>query len=163
MKKKVAFIILIILIILLVGVICMFIFGQKKKEITSITKLHLSYSNGYMMDANTIYDIDKKDDKYFVTIKPHLIPEEESQTVEIDKKTINKIIEILNKNKVYKWNGFKKSDKYVLDGDSFSFWLYMDDGSDIHASGYMMWPDNYGTVKLELDNILGPLYIEKTE
>ena len=116
-----------------------------------------------MMDANTIYDIEKKDDKYFVTIKPHLIPEEKSQTVEIDKKTINRIIELLNKNEVYKWDGFNKSDKYVLDGDSFSFWLYMDNGKEIHASGYMKWPKNYGNVRDELTNILGSLYVQEVE
>lgn len=163
MKKRIGLIILFILIIALIGVISMYIFNGKKKEISSINKLHLSYSNGYMMDANTIYDIEKKEDKYFVTIKPHLIPEEKSQTVELDKKTINKIIDILNKNEVYKWDGFNKSDKYVLDGDSFSFWVYMEDGKEIHASGYMKWPENYGNVRDELTNILGSLYVQEVE
>lgn len=136
---------------------------RKPKKIDNITKLHLSYSNGYMMNANTIYDLEKKEGKYYVTIKPHLIAEEDSETVEVDDKTVKKIIDLLNKYEVRKWDGFNKSDKYVLDGDSFSFWVYMEDGTDIHASGYMKWPNNYGEVKSELDELLGSLYPFKLE
>ena len=136
---------------------------KKPKQIDSLTKLHFSYSNGYVANAYTTYDIELKDGKYYALIKPYLIPEEETFEVEIDKKKVNEIINILNKYEVNKWDGYNKSDKYVLDGDSFSFWIYMANGNDIHASGYMKWPKNYGEVKSELDRILGPLYPSKQE
>lgn len=162
MKKKILWVLVIISTIIVLGVIIMFIF-KKPKKIESITRLHFSYSNGYMANAYTTYDIELKDNKYYVVIKPYLIPEEQTFEVEIDKKTIKEIINILNKYEVSEWDGFSKSDKNVLDGDSFSFWVYLEDGTDIHASGYMMWPKNYGEVRSELDRILGPLYPAKQE
>ena len=45
-----------------------------------------------------------------------------------------------------------------LDGDSFSFSLYTEDGKSISASGYMSWPKNYGEVEKELTNIFDALY-----
>ncbi len=157
MKRKILWIIVIILLIIIIGVIITFKI-KKTKSISSITKLHFNYSNGYMANAYTTYDIELKEGKYNLTIKPYLIPEEDAYNTEIDKETIDKIIEVLNKYEVNKWNGFKKSDNNVSDGDSFLFWVYMEDGSNIQASGYMMWPKNYFEVKNELNNILGSLY-----
>lgn len=126
---------------------------KKKVDIVNITKLHLSYSTSTMMYGNVIYEIEYKDNKYNLHIKPNMIPDEEAIDTEISKEDMQKIEEILNKYKVYKWDGFQKSDKYVLDGNSFSFWVYFDEDKDIHASGYMMYPDNYGNVESELKNI----------
>jgi len=69
-----------------------------------------------------------------------------------------KIIQTLNDNKVVKWNNFRESDKYVLDGDSFSFSLTTEEGINISASGYMRWPDNYGNVKSTLVEIFDAYY-----
>ncbi len=135
----------------------------KVKKIDSITQLRFSYSSGYMMNSDTVYEITKKGSIYYANIKPYLVPSDEAFEVELDEKVINEIIEVLNKYEVSKWDGFSKSDKYVLDGDSFLFSLRMDNGSDIYASGYMIWPKNYGEVKSELNRILGPLYPTKEE
>ena len=137
--------------------------SRKVKKIDSITQLRFSYSSGYMMNSDTAYEITKNGSKYYANIKPYLVPSDEAFEVELDEKVINEIIEVLNKYEVSKWDGFSKSDKYVLDGDSFSFSIHMDNGSDIYASGYMMWPKNYGEVKSELNRILGPLYPTKQE
>ena len=88
-------------------------FTNKKVNIVNITKLHLSYSTSTMMNGNVIYDIYLKDDKYMLHIKPNMIPEEEGINAEITKEDILQIEDILNKYKVYKWNGFQKSDPYV--------------------------------------------------
>ena len=161
MKKNLKYLIIIVIIII-VGVIVM-LGSRKVKKIDSITQLRFSYSSGYMMNSDTVYEILKKDDKYYANIKPYLVPSDEAFEVELDEKVINEIIEVLNKYEVSKWDGFSKSNKYVLDGDSFSFSIHMEDGSDIFASGYMMWPKNYGEVKSELNRILGPLYPTKQE
>ena len=160
MKKNLKY--LIIIVIIIVEVIVM-LGSRKVKKIDSITQLRFSYSSGYMMNSDTVYEITKNGSKYYANIKPYLVPSDEAFEVEIDEKVINEIIEVLNKYEVSKWDGFSKSDKYVLDGDSFSFSIHMDNGSDIYASGYMMWPKNYGEVKSELNRILGPLYPTKQE
>ena len=161
MKEKILWIIIGLLSVFVIGVI--FMFGNKKLKIDNIKSLHFSYSNGYMMDAYTTYDITLEDNKYYVTIKPYGIPEEESQKIELNNDQIEKIISILNEYEVYKWNNFHESDKYVLDGDSFSFSMYTLDDKYISASGYMRYPKNYGEVEKSLDDILGSLYVQKVE
>ena len=83
---------------------------------------------------------------------------EDKQEVELDKKTMNKIIDILNKYDVVNWDGFNETDNNVLDGNSFHMNLTIQDNKNISASGYMMYPDNYKYVKKELDEILGGFY-----
>ena len=162
MKKKIIWIIVILLSIIVIGVIVMFGI-RKPKKINSIKSLHFSYSSGYMANAYTTYDIELKDGIYYALIKPYLIPDTGTFEVEMDKSKIDEIIEVLNKYEVSKWDGFDKSNQNVLDGDSFSFSLYMKDDSKVQASGYMMWPKNYSEVKSELDRILGPLFPAKQE
>ena len=89
MGKKIAWIIIGILSVLVIG--AMFMFGLKKEKLT-IRSLHFTYTSGYAMYAYTTYDIYLEDNKYYVTIKPYGVSEEESQTVKLDTKTINKLI-----------------------------------------------------------------------
>ena len=161
MKNKVLWIIITIFVLIGMGVILLF--GTKKKEITSIKSMHLSYSNGWSAYSYTRYDLEKKDDGYYVEIKPYGYSDDEMQDVKLSKKDINKIIEVLNKYNVVKWDGFHKSDQGVLDGDSFSFSLHTEDDIDVSASGYMRWPDNYRNVRDELGEIFNPLYEYKDD
>lgn len=153
MKNK--YIIFIIIGIVIVGIIiflCEILF-KKKVEISEIKHMSFSYSQGYAMNAYIRYELDYKDDKYIAKIKPYGIPDEEASEVEVDKKTVKKIEEVLGKYEVGKWNGFHKTDKNVLDGDSFSMNVTFKDETSISASGYMRWPKNYGNVRDELDTI----------
>lgn len=131
-----------------------------KVEIKDVNIFHLSYSNGYMMNANIIYrfDYDKDTGKYMITVKPYLVAEEDQVVVEAPEGFREKIKDILIKYNVNKWNGFKKVDKNVLDGDSFSLFVRMEDDSEIEASGYMKWPDNYRNVIGEYDSLFIEIY-----
>ena len=120
--------------------------------------MYFTYTSGYMMNAYTRYELEKREDGYYAKIKPNGIPEEETQEVKVSDSDIEKIIQALNDNKVIKWNNFRESDKYVLDGDSFSFSLTTEEGIDISASGYMRWPKNYGEVKSTLVEIFDAYY-----
>ncbi|MBO5530522.1 MAG: hypothetical protein J5970_03910 [Bacilli bacterium] len=155
MKKKVLFIILIILLV--IGVIVMF--GIKKpKNIETIKYLNFGYSTGTMMNSYVSYNLEFKDNKYKVSIKPNMVSDEDKKITVMTKKDIEKIIDILNKYEVYKWDGFKKSNPNVLDGDSFNLTIKYNDDKSISASGYMMWPKNYREVQGELDSIFMKYY-----
>ena len=157
MKMKWLWIIL-ILIILLIIIYMVFFRGKDNdpivstREIKDIKSLHYSYSVGYAMYANYIYEI-KCNDKCIIKIKPNGYSEEEAKEYEVSEDKIKEIINVLNKYEVSKWDGYSKSDPNVLDGDSFSFSLYEKDGKSISASGYMMWPEHYRDVKNELKEI----------
>ena len=156
MKDKIIWILITIFVLIGLGVIL--VLTSRSKEISSIKSMHLSYSSGWSAYAYTRYDLEKKDNGYYVQIKPYGVPDDEVQEVRLTDKQIKDIEAILTKYKVSKWDGFNKSDKGVLDGDSFSFYLHTEDGVDVSASGYMRWPDNYHEVRNALTNIFDPLY-----
>lgn len=162
MKTK--YIVLIIcgalLLLLILSILLVILLLPKDKKIENITHLRFTYTTGYHMNASVSYEIDLIDDKYIVKIKPTDIPEEETKEYELSKEKVKKIENKLNEYKVSRWNNFHKSDKYVLDGDSFSMYIKFND-QDISASGYMMWPNNYREVKSYLDTTLGSLYKEE--
>ena len=58
-------------------------------------------------------------DKCILKTKLSGYTDEEYTEVEIDKEQMNKILEILKRYNVQKWDGFNKADKHVLDGKDF--------------------------------------------
>lgn len=56
--------------------------------------------------------------------------------------------------KINKWNGFNKSNKNVLDGNSFSLEVNYDDDKNLTASGYMKYPNNYSESSKKLIEFL---------
>ena len=102
--------------------------------------------------------IELKDKKYQVSIKPTGITEEETLKIEISPKEINKIEKILKENEIGNWNGFQKTDKNVLDGNSFSLSIRFTNNDSISASGYMKYPNNYKKVQAELDKFFMDIY-----
>ena len=121
--------------------------------IEDLTYLYLSYSNGYEANSNTNYRIKKDNDKYSLTVKLYGEADEDEKEYEVDSEFIKKVELILNKYGVSTWDGFRESDKDVLDGDSFSFNVNYKD-KKISASGYELWPNNFGNVKNELKELI---------
>jgi hypothetical protein len=139
----------------LVFIICTFFLNKKNntiKNIESIKYFHLSYSNGYMANSNTTYNINCED-KCVLELKPKYIPDEETISIELSNDEINKLIEIINKYQVIKWDGFNESDKDVLDGDSFSLSIKTKDNISVSASGYMKYPKGYSNFEKEIDEL----------
>ena len=131
----------------------------KNDEINMIglNYFRFSYSRGYAINSNIIYEINEKDGKYIASIKPYGISNEDKKEIEVNEDILNQISEILNKYDVSLWDGFNESDRDVLDGDDFSFNLKTDNNK-ISASGYMSWPTNYREVRDEIDTIFNNLY-----
>ena len=157
MKMKLLIIGLSIFLILVL-VIVIVMTKLNKKEISNLKSLRLTYSTGYHMNAFVIYEIELRDGKYIASVKPTDLSEEEAKEYELSKDTIKEIERVLNKYNVTSWDGFSKSDRYVLDGDSFSFSVKYGEDKSISASGYMMWPNNYRDVRSYLDTVIGNLY-----
>ena len=160
MKNK--WLIIVILAVLVIALISVVIFYLTRKRIIltkdNIKHIHFSYSTGNMMHANVSYDIDLEKEGYVATIKPDRVSDEAAKKVSIDKKTMEKLVNELNKYNITSWDGFKKSDKNVLDGDSFSLSIGTKNEEWIGASGYMSWPKNYSEVKGVFDSVIGDLY-----
>ena len=126
--------------------------------VSDIKHMRFHYTKGYAMNADVSYEIDCDNGECILTYKPYGIDMESAKKKKLDSETVKKIENILTKYEVARWDGFNKNAKNVLDGDSFSFSLTMKDDSNISASGYMKWPENYGNVRSELDAIFEKLF-----
>jgi hypothetical protein len=156
----------VLIAIIILIIIAIIIYSQKPKidiKANNIKYIHYSYSTGNMIYSNVCYEIEENNGKYTLTIKPNNVPEEEKQQIEIDEDTLNEIVEILNKYNVESWNNFHKSDKNILDGNSFTFNLKTKDNKEIEASGYMKYPKNYRKVQSELESIFEKLIKKNIE
>ena len=157
MKDKSIFIILIVIIFLLV--LCFLMFNRRGKNVfvSDLKSFSFSYSTGTMIYARVRYEISLKNNKYSVTIYQNGVSDDEIKEFTVSEDFISKLEEILNKYEVSKWDGFDKSNKYVLDGNSFSLNVYFMDDKNVNASGYEEWPSNYNNVRSELDNLFSSL------
>ncbi len=130
---------------------------HKSSDISNMKSFYFTYTNGYAMNSYTRYEIKKEDDKYVASIKQDGKSEEETVKVNLSESSLKELEDILNKYNVSDWDGFNKTDKDVLDGDSFSCSIGMENGKGISASGYMKWPKNYKEVVSELDTYFSKL------
>lgn len=130
-------------------------FSKNPKSVESIEYFHFSYSVGYYKDASISFDLsrDKQNNKYVGSFKDAGISDKNATKFYPDEKFVNDLIALINKNKLVKWDKFHKSDKNVLDGDSFSFSVKLGDGRYISASGYEAYPSNYGEVRNAILNL----------
>ena len=131
---------------------------EEKYDFSKIKSFYITYTNGYAMNSYTTYQLSVNNNKYMVKIKPYGIPEEELLEIEVDRKVVDKLIEILTKYEVNKWDGFDRVAKDVLDGNSFSLSITLEDEKTIDASGYMIWPDHYRDVINEISPIFMEIY-----
>ena len=124
--------------------------------IYQVNRLEYSYTSGYGINENVLYTIDCEN-KCNVKIKEYGKNENDIITINLSDKDMDRLEKILNKNHILSWKGFSKSDKNVLDGDSFTFRLRYNDDEKVSASGYMMYPSHYNKFKQQFEDFISSL------
>lgn len=124
--------------------------------IYQVNILEFSYTNGYGMNQDVHYLIDCEN-KCNIKIKEYEKDEDDVITIYLSDKDMDKIETMLNRYHILSWKGFSKSDKNVLDGDSFSFRLRYNDDEKLSASGYMMYPKYYREFKEAFEDYVSSL------
>lgn len=124
--------------------------------IYQINNLDYFYTSGYGLNEDVSYKINC-DDNCILIIKEYGKDETDAITIKLTDKDMDEFESILNKNHILSWKGFSKSDKNVLDGDSFTFHLRYNDDEKLSASGYMMYPNNYKNFKTEFETYVNKL------
>ncbi|MGM9991753.1 MAG: hypothetical protein ACI376_02745 [Candidatus Bruticola sp.] len=76
--------------------------------------------------------------------------------------TYHQLAQLLNDLKIKKWNGFKGSNPYVLDGDSFSFKCVLKDGTTITACGTNAQPPNLNRLSSTLYDLINRRSVSET-
>lgn len=150
MKNKTVIIIMIcISILLFLLLVSIIIFNKRNsREVRKLIKFHYNYYGGMSTKYNVNYDIECSN-KCIGNIKTK---NNNYLDININDDTINKLINIINKNYIYKWNGFDKS-LNATDGSGFNLQIVCDDNRKINAKGYMKFPKNHKILKEELNEL----------
>ena len=127
------------------------------KPVSDIVQFEFNYTYGNYSGAFVEYILLKGDNEYGVSLKMRGGDEHNRNEFAVDGDTVKKLEEILNRYNVSRWDNFSRSNKHVLDGNSFSFSLKTGSGDSISAHGYMSYPRHYAEVRKELDEFFGNL------
>ena len=136
---------------------------KRNVKIEDLKSFHYSYSVGYYMYANVNYDITKDDDtdEYIAKIKDAGMPEEDARVYKLKESKVQEFVDMLNSTTIYKWNGFNKYDKDVLDGNSFSISINWGDHRNISAHGYMKYPKSYNEITSKIESWFSDIDVNK--
>lgn len=114
--------------------------------------IHFFYSYG-SYSGERIYEIEVTDDKAIIMAKGYN-GVDLNLNKEISTSYLEKIQKVVDKYDINSWDGFKKTDYDILDGDGFSIIIKYENGKEISATGYMKYPKNYKKASSELRKIL---------
>ena len=151
MKTKILAILISSIILISLAV---FLLLPNKKETTkveNIKEMTFNMINGQSIDDIISYSIVCNNECNFEYSKGEKVVKKEI----LNEEKLTKLEDILNKYNVSSWNGFEKDNNDVLDGKSFGFSVYMENGHNIIASGYASFPDNYYDVVNEIEILFG--------
>ena len=149
MKSKIITIIVSSIILISLAVLLLLQSSNETKKIEGIKEMTFNRITGMSYDDIISYSIRCNDECNFEYYKGEKIVKK----VAVDNNKMKELEDIFNKYNVSSWNGFEEDDKDVLDGSSFGFSVYMENGHNIIASGYASFPDNYYDVVREIENL----------
>ena len=121
-----------------------------------INNLEYSYTTGNAINDSVSYNINCEDD-CILLIKEQGKDEKDKIKIKLSNKNMDKFESMLNRYHILSWKGFSKSDKNVLDGNSFYFRLRYNDDEKLSASGYMMYPNHYRDFKSAFESYVDDL------
>lgn len=81
----------------------------------------------------------------------------EKSSIEVDEETAARVAALYENHKLWKWDGFSRSARHVLDGDGFSLALRFRDGKSMYAHGSNAFPNGYPAFRQEMEEIFQPL------
>lgn len=162
MKNKSVALIIVVFVLLVIITLLIINNKQKIKKIEGIRIFTFSYSTGRAIDSNVQYKLECTD-KCIINIKPKGHLDEKIQVKEVNLDFVKQLEELLNNYQVFKWNGFKKYDKNVLDGNSFHLYIRLESEKTIEADGYMRYPHNYKIVRDKIDKLFMSYWEDKNE
>ena len=124
---------------------CFLLHIKKQVNWDLLTDVRILYT-GTMLPVGDEYKLALQDGTWVASHNRSEGFKDNISEAEVDETFVNDLKEVLTTNKTHRWDGFKKSNKHVDDGDRFEFDMYFSDGTTIHASGYMSYPKNFHTV-----------------
>lgn len=146
----------IIFIILIIIMSVIFYILRRNKEVISeedilnSNDIYINYRVTNMRDSKKyIFSINENESKYELL----RYNDEVLVSTNIDKEDIKNLKDALIIGHVNKWDGFSKSNKYVMDGEMFDFTAKIN-GIKIYATGSNSFPKGYRDFYNKINNIV---------
>ena len=155
-KKKIIIGILLLVIVVIGGIFAMGLL-KPKKEINSIKSLEYRESDGRSIYGALEFKYKCNGEECTLKTKPEGVPEEDAFLVNVTEEEQQELLELVQKYNVASWDGFNKSDQFVLDGSNFTFSVTTKDNVKIYASGYMKYPRNFSNFMKELEALFAKM------
>lgn len=128
------------------------LFGCSAREKGGLTYFRYSHNNSMISNGSRAVTVELLDnDTALVTVKDEC---GEPRSVKTSSAVITEVEEIVNKHKMYRYNGFYRPAMDVLDGWDWDFFLKYNDGSTTHAHGYMKYPKDGRAAFGEADAVI---------
>ena len=131
------------LIGVLLGVILALTGAQPSPPHTDAALTASSFNHGGMsMDQIFSYAVYEQDGRMLADFD--LYCRYEIEGVALDAADVEALRALIDACNLWSWNGFKRSNSYVLDGESFGLRAAFADGTELNAWGSNAWPEGYG-------------------
>lgn len=120
-------------------------------------------NNSKLIGFNYSFSAAPRGDNYSIEIENNIFKYESiflrdgNKEIKIDSKLLDDLKDLYLKYDVYKWDGFNKYPKNVLDGKSFTIKFKFEDGKSCYASGANAFPKNYKEFKDDMDELFKPI------
>ena len=131
--------------------------SQEPRDIADVKEFRFSTS-GMRRYSGFDYVAMSTGDRAVITIRLRDEPGENTVEFETDLAIMEELRKIIIENNILSWDGFDKSNKRILDGNSFTLKLKLSDGTTAHAHGYHTWPKNYRSAEKEIEKVFMQAY-----
>jgi len=145
-----------IVIIAVFAIIFFFFCLKNKVDYAELIEVSISNSNGFAAVYDK-YTLTRKDGEWVATRFD--FREDDAYKV-VDDAFVSKVIDILEENKVHKWDGFDRKLTFIYDATSINFYMRFSNGREIQASGYATYPKNFYIVFEEIETLFIGLFGE---
>ncbi len=126
-------------------------------ETADVAEFRLS-TQGMRMYSGFDYTAKASEGRAVIIIRFRDEPEENTVEFMTDLTIMEELRKIIIENNLLSWDGFNKSNKHILDGNSFTMKFRLADGTTAHAHGYHMWPKNYRSVEEVIERVFKKAY-----
>ena len=117
--------------------------GAQEVNSYSDSILSISYEYGSFSGGYWSFDLRLEDGHVFLSAQGSNGVDLEIKSQPVPDNALVELQNIIADHDIILWNGFSKRDDDILDGYSFELDINYENGAELHASGYMMEPDNY--------------------
>ncbi len=135
----------------------------RRSKMMQLTYLTFYYTTGTDINASVNYALTEQEGRYTAVICPRGVSAEHAIVTEVGENFVTEVTSVLLQYHVGRWNGFDRSRKNVLDGNSFTLNAGFTSGKSIHAHGYMWWPKHFRAVRDALDACFMRLYLPSSQ